>query len=482
MNVGELFIQLGFQTSGMGDAQAFKGVIEAIQDAADRLSYAMVHTGLQIEKTMIKQTAPATKEARKETEKHTEANRKSTEGTKGLISALTKARLAYIGIGGAIVFATQKAAAYAQQLRVFSNVTGMSGQALQEWDQKAAAFGITAEETASTMRNLQKLATDVQLGQGNTKPWAFFGIDPRQDPTKILEQLAVKMPKFSKAISGRMAEELGLSDKFISMIYDLQKVKADKGLLLTPKELKALEKFNIYFNQTLDSMQRQLRKFGVAMMPFAEFMMYGLTRVTKGLQTFGDMFVRLNARAGDNRLFKILAVGATVLAAALFPLIFGISGVLLVWEDLMSYLRGDESVIGFWVEQFNSFAKVLENIPMLLGTVVDALTMGLFTDKITELANSAKKGLLGFFGYGEDGTDLHNRPVDAIRALNPVGPQMPRSIMEERNIGPNGTPYAVNNNQNVTVNVNGAQDPVKVGQEVNKVVRNAAFQMPIGEK
>lgn len=487
MNVGELFIQLGFETSGMGNAQAFQQIIEAIQASAKSLADTVTKTGEQLENALGKQTAPATEKTGKEVTKLDGKSkgliatwRKKTEANGNLVSSLTKARLAYVAIGGAIVYATQKAAAYAQQLHVFNNVTGMSAQTVQVWEQRAAAFGITADETMSTMRNLQKLATDVQMGQGNTKPWAFFGIETRQSVEGMINDLTKKMPNFSKAISSRMAEELGLSDKFISMIYDLKKVQTDQGLLLSPKELETLEKFNLYFNQSLDTMHRQVRKFGVAMAPIAEFLVYGMTRVVKALQTFGDLFTRLNSKMGDNRVFKMLAVGATVLAAALFPLIFGVSGVLLVWEDLMTYMRGGESVIGFWVEQFNSFAKVLENIPMLLGMVADSLTGGMFTDKIAETANKAKKGLLGFFGYGEDGTDLHNRPIDALKAQ--AGPQLPPSIAAARNISPNGATTPVTNTQTVTVNVNGAQSPEKTGQAVKKAISNATYQMPIGER
>lgn len=482
MKVGEIFIQLGFEVTGTAGAQNFDAIIQSITANTSRL----VETVEDLRQEFVEQfegmrrpverKTQAVKKDTEAVEKNTKETKKQTESYTPLIRQVNKARMIFMGLAGAIVFTTQKAAAYAQQLHVFSNVTGLDTQRLQQWEQQAAAVGITADETAATFRNLQKLATDVMLGQGNTKPWAFFGLDARSNVFDVATQLAGKLEKFRTPLGSRMAEELGFSDKFISMFRDMKDMPAgDKTLLLSEKELKRLREFNFLFMRTVDTVKREMRKFGLAIAPIADYLMYAFGRMSHAVTFLAGAFSRLND-AANGKVFQALALGALALSLYLFPIIASLTIIALMIEDVVTYLDGGKSVLGFWLDQFKSWRDVLTSIPALLATIADTITFGAFRENLLRwVAGQATENLDMFSGkeYGLSPTK---------NAYGSAMPALYSGALSSMNAPMGAGPMITNN---VNIQVDGSKDPATTARAVNDVIMrqnsSALFQQPLTE-
>jgi hypothetical protein len=283
-----------------------------------------------------------------------------------------------------------------------------------------------------------------------------------------------------------MAEELGLSDAMISFLREADTLPgSDEGLILKESELKRLKQFNIYFNQTMDNVKRQSRQFGVAVAPIADYMLFAFQKVTGSILFLSEKLKYLNDVSGG-KFFSALTIGALGLAAALFPTVFAVTSFLLVFQDLIGFFKGENSVIGFWLSQFQSWKDILESIPALIATIVDTLTLGLFTDKITkglQFVTGSLKTIAGEEGVAASAEFASN--MKAQKSTTVAGALMgDYSTLAEAGLD---TPVGRNTNviNNVTITVDGAKDPKLTGFAIQDIINKqnnfSLRQMPIGE-
>jgi len=486
VKVGEIFIQLGFEVQGRDQASGFQSIVDSIAKSTAILTETIEELRQEFIEQMegTKKTAAATKKAGDETEKNTKKTKENKVAVSQQVGELWKARLGFVGLAAAIVYTTQKASAYAQALNVFSNTTGLSSQQLQKWEQHAASAGITAEEMASTVRNLQKAGTDVLMGQGNAKPWAFLGLAPSQDPFDVLEKLKASLKSVPTALGSRMAEELGLSDAMISFLREAEQLpQGEEGLLLKDSDLKRLKQFNIYFNQTLDTVKRQTRQFGVVMAPIADYMLYAFGKVADSVLYLTTQLGKFNDLSGGE-FFQVLTLGALGLAAALFPSTFAAAAFLLVFQDIVGFFKGENSVFGFWLNQLSSLKDILESIPALIATIVDKLTGGAFTEQITAVLQSVTGGLKELAGV--EGAGFGNLDKNVFAMKQAIMPNIPGDYLTLAQSGVTSSMKekpVVNNNINITVD--GSKDPKRTGFEIEAILSKqnnfSLRQMPIGE-
>jgi hypothetical protein len=491
VKVGEIFIQLGFEVQGRDQASGFQSIVDSIAKSTAILTETIEDLRQEFIEQMegTKKTAAATKKAGDETEKNTKKTKEHKVAVSQQVGELWKARLQFVGVGAAIMYATQKASAYAQSLNIFSNVTGLSSIELQKWQQAAAAAGISGDEMAATVRNLQKAKTDILLGQGSEsqmRAFSLFGIGANEDPMAMLDKIKAKLGSMPRALESRMLEGMGFSDAMQSFLRESKSLpQGDNGLILNERELKRLKQFNVYFNQTMDNVKRQMYKFGVAMSPIADFMLYAFERLSKSVTFIASKFASLDDATGG-RFFKLLTLGALGLAAALFPTMFAVGTFIVIVEDLITALQGGNSVIGFWLSQFKSWRDILESIPALIATIVDALTLGLFTDQITkglQFVTGSLKTLSGDEGVAASADFASN--LKSQKGTTIAGALAgDYSTLAESGLD---TPVGRNSNitNNVSIQVDGAKNPAEVAKEVkfrfDNVTNNTVRQNPIAE-
>jgi len=433
MKIADIFLKLGVKSDKIGDIPKFEEATNKAASAAGKLAGAAGKVDGHL--------------------------REAGDRIREFLGPLTTMRLQILAAVGATTLLTREISKVAFELDKFSKLTGLSTQALQRWQQMAAASGVSAEEMQSSIANLKREAVEISFGRGNIAPWAMLGIDPRQDPFDILDQLQKKLKLFPSAIGAKLAADVGLSENMINFLKEARSLEpTNKSLLLSDDEIKKLKEFNLLYNRIWDNAKRTFQKFGLVVQPIAEFVLKTFDRMNmaisdgvRGIQWLGDRFKSIG---------PILGGIAIAVAAYFFPVTAALIAISLLLEDIASFARGDDSIIGRIIERYSDLKNVLKDVVVLLATVADLVTFGKFSEQIGNVMDKAMDWI------GSDATPKSFKPTTSTRT----------------------TTATTNQTNNVNINVNGAGNPDDVAKRIEKRFRefndNAAktmFQMPIGE-
>jgi len=103
----------------------------------------------------------------------------------------------------------------------FRRQTGLSVQELQKWQSAASLsnIGMEAEQVTQSIQALQQNMIQItRFGSGNMRPFAILGIDPRNSPFEVLEQLRQKAKNYDPAIFATLIKEMGLDPQFVNVL------------------------------------------------------------------------------------------------------------------------------------------------------------------------------------------------------------------------------------------------------------------------
>jgi hypothetical protein len=322
--------------------------------------------------------------------------------------------------------------------------------------------------------------------------------------------------------------DMGLSEEMISFLRLRASIKpADQGLILSPEEIGELKEFSIEFKATWAAFQRALTKLGAMILPITKpFMEFARRLARIGTEIIGWM-TAIESR--KTIILSIIGVIGTALAAAFFPatvtilgIVAALGAVLLVIDDIATFLRGGDSVTGrVWSTLSKNFTTEIEVIKGAWKVFVDwiigtgkmigeglfssfKLIYDLFTnpEKVLEDAKLTVKGVgESVKGVGETVLQKGTNVGDSIQGVGKL--VIDKSIdvgsalkgffgFNEPAMVPAVAPTpamagAISTmNQNVQINVNGTGDPKAVSEEVSRRLRqetsNAVYQMPRQEQ
>lgn len=436
MKIADIFLKLGVRGENLAELPNFKKNAHAAANAASKLAGA----------------------AGKLDNKIKEAGDRIRE----FLGPVTTIRLQLLAAVGATTFLTERVSKMAFELDKFTKLTGLSAQKLQEWQQMATASNVSAEEMQATIENLNKTAVDISLGRGNIAPWAMLGIDPKQDPFIILDELQKKLKAFPTAIGTKLATDIGLGENMINFLKEAKSLApADKSLLLSDKEINKLKEFNILFNRIWDNAKRTLQKFGVIAQPIAEFVLKAFDRMNKAfmdgiraIQWLTDRFKSIG---------PIIGAIAVAVAAYFFPVTAALIATAALLEDIASYARGDDSIIGRLIERYKDLKNVIMDVVTALATLADMVTFGAFSKELGDVV-----------GKIADWTSKKEETPKSGFSPIPSFPTSGNAGMTQTN--------------NVNITVSGAGSPEDVANRLERKIRGikdnnarAMFQMPIGE-
>lgn len=470
MDVGSLFFSLGFKSKGTTELKNYETAIdgamsaaEAMQDTFNELLYvvermavsmgALTESELELHKQdmkLLKATkdiVPAAKEENKQNEKKVGLLKTAHQQLSRVYGKLNAYRIELLASASAIIYFTNKMSDMAVQFDKLSSMTGISADHLQRISALAAESGASVDDLGSAIKQLQEASVDIMLGKGDISPYAFLGLDPHQDPLKILEQMQVRLKNMPTALGTKAAKDLGLSEELIYFLRHSDQIKPPpEETLLTEAEMKRLKEFNFYFNRIFDQARRVMSKFGAAITPFVNELLYAFGRMTS---MFGDFLNMLSPFQRQIEIFlKILAGVALVVGAILFPfikwmLILGL--VLGIVEDLYSYFKGDKSVFGGLIDMIKQSVEWVNKLIDRFLAMIAAFTASPIA-RLTE------------------------------KMANLISPNAPAGA------GAGGGVGAVTNNNNIIVN--GAKSPAEVATEVTdkitKTTSDAYYQFAPG--
>ena len=448
MNVGDIFLRLGVKgenleklTKFKGDAHQAAGAANALAGAAGRID------------TKLKEAGDRIRE---------------------FLGPLTTIRL-QIGATIAVLTAlTERTSRVAFELSKFTNLTGLSAQQLQRWQQAAVASNVSAEEMQSTVESLRRASVDISLGKGNVAPWAMLGIDPRQNPFEVLDKLQTKLKTFPTALGTKLAGDIGLSENMINFLKETKDLGGvDTSLLLTDKDIARLKDFNILFNRIWDNAKRTMQHFGIIAQPIAEFVLKTFDRMSRAImdgvrtvQWLADRFKTIG---------PILGAVAVAVAAYFFPITASLIAMALVLEDIASFARGDDSVIGSLIARYKDFHNVLMDITIALASIADIVTLGKFTEQI------------GDWVGGKEVRYLIDKAQTA-KEKKDQEPKLPAFNLEPDSPLGRAIPAGLTQTNNVNITVSGTGNPEEVANRLDRKIKDVKdtasktlFQLPLIE-
>lgn len=452
MKIAELFIALGFKVQGQGAFDTVKGEIKHAAIDATKLTIA--------------------------------------------VNAVNFALLALMATG-------TKAAVV---LKNFGAQTGLSRGELQKWSHEAEVNDVAADELRATIVGLQDARAAFALGEPQAVgAWSLLGVDPRQDPFKVLDELRARLKGIEDVgVARNLAERVGISSNVFALLRSSNDefAKWRKNFEVTKQQEDRLIRLNrawkdLRFNLTAIRIQ-----FAAALAPALSLVARGLAWVTDKIAIFNAW---LNSSVAVGRAFRfvlgalaiafllagaaiaVVAAGLAALSAAMvllspaflavLPLIaeaaltFGvllgfILAVVLAVDDMIASFTGGKAVtrtIGEWLAEFEAVRWTIEKIIEAWELAVKGFKAGgkIFEDY--------------FGGFFESRDAASQRGLTENRGAAWFAP---------RNVGrTGGGGGSWNQENNVTIQVDGARSPEAtakaVGRSVADEIKGAAYQLPV---
>lgn len=482
MNIGELFFSLGFKSEGLGEAKNFENALAGAQDVTVALTETMSGFGEILGKIAVKMgaitQAELTEIKSKEklgktqtglnlSEKNGNVERKKGNGILDVLNGkmksywgnLAAARIQLLAGTSALSYFVKKASDAAVHIDKISSLTGLSTNAIQRLGDMAAQTGGNIDDVAGAVSNFQKQSVDIMLGRGgNVGAYQMFGLNPHDDPLKLLDQIGAKLKTMPTALGTNLARDLGLSDDLIYFLKNAENLKpASEETLLTDKEIKRLKDFNFYFNRIFEQNKRALQKFASFLTPVATNVTYFFDRMS---QMFFDVSKRMEPFFGSLKKYMPVLVGiGTALFIALFPVQAVLVLLALAMEDLWSFMRGDDSVLGRMVKYFKDIDNWVDLIITGLKTMVSIFTGGAFDKELGKLAPGLNDTI-------KNGIPLMMQKMNTNQENLPAMPYNPM--------------LGSNSNNNVIINVNESTTPretaIAVKEAFDRTVQGAYWE------
>ena len=328
----------------------------------------------------------------------------------GDLKALT---LGMAGFTTSITLSMKQAFASAQAYREFATQTGASVEELQRWQNVAAGANVSTQAIADSVRELASNREKIKLGQGSFSGFAFLGINPMDDPFKILDQLRTKMSGLAPAMRANLLSQMGVSQQFLQVLNltdeEFRRLKAD-AFVIPQSAIDALGRTQANLNQLGQMVKWFQALLGERLAPIIDRvtksitlwvqqnkngLIKGIVDVTQWLVLFFGAIVNVATWVGriitntigwkaamDGLIIAIAYFNRALLLSPIGMIIAGVTLLILLLDDLHAALHIDGD------NRNSVFGKIFEKNPQLKKLFQD--TFGFLQDLQKLLAGLAK--------------------------------------------------------------------------------------------
>lgn len=443
---------------------------------------------------------------------------------KKLSTELNKLALAVTAVAVGMVVLIAKSIKATMELANFGESTGLATDKIQQFQHAAAVAGSSGKELLLLVDSLQAKQAAIALGEGDLSPFAFFGIDPTQDPTKVLEQLRVKIRGLSAEqllVARNMAERLGVGrDMFAAFRREAEGIST--AFTLSPESIESTRKLNAAWQDLVFRLEAVRNAFVSSLAPTLRVVIGLLAALLKPISVFVKWLNSGTVAANAMRMvLGVLAVvvgflagvivvvaaavgalavalglasaasavlGATLWASGIAEVILLITAVVaafiavgvalvLVVDDIITTFEGGESacrnigeaigelISGPILALMDAFGAVRDFVGNVWDTIV-----GKIKGAVAAVGSIMPDWLKNLFGG--DGKGVAVNPMQSITNAAAMPPSNQR--------GGGGT---ANQTNEIQINVDGSRDPrataSSVRDELAKSYAEAAYQMPV---
>jgi len=307
---------------------------------------------------------------------------------------------------------TDEAFNAAAGFKQFESETGASIESLQRWQSVAQATNNSAQAVLASVKAIAENQAAIRLGQGNISGYQLIGIDPRQDPFEILEQLREKTQGLSQAMKRNVLQQIGVSAELIQVLQLTNEEfdrMAQSAFVLSPEAIKSLDDARAAgqelrmgwrwlkqmiaaeLSPSIQDLNRQIvewirnNKDGIVktLKDVFQWLQGFVQMVTRGARMLDQIIT--NTIGWEKALIALVAVialmNASLLLSPLGVFIAGIVLLLAVLEDLYVYGEGGKSLFGYIMENFPDFANIMDPIISAFNSLKEAIALIFAGDK-----------------------------------------------------------------------------------------------------
>ena len=356
------------------------------------------------------------------------------ESFKELIGSMGAAVVAGLSVAG-VIKGVSDAANFTDQLGKLSDAYGLNIKTMSAWGDAVAMSGGTAQGFQSSITSLSNDFQQLALtGQSSAMPFlARLGISMYDTQghikkvTSILPELAEKFKGMSTSKSMAIGKKLGLDSGTIMLLQQgktavLKQVEAMKKLDGVSKE-SALNSARFH-NATAKlgfAMRGLFIEIGNEVLPALTWFNKILTKVVTFVRDnkviMTGVFIALGAAITMYALPAMISLAASTIAAAapfliIIALVAAVGAVFaLVYDDIMNFIEGNNSLIGTFINKYpkigkvlkavgNSFKELWEIIKAIFGFIIDAIespikTLENLEKKLDDIGKKIKKYTTG---------------------------------------------------------------------------------------
>lgn len=209
---------------------------------------------------------------------------------------------------------------------------------------------MTAEEVTSSIQGLQSALAQIRLGGGDVAPFQLLGIDTTgKDAFQVLEDIRMSIQGLDSATAVNLIKQTGLSPNFINVLKltNDQMAELDSKLFLSPAERSKLLDFGTKISRLKIEFLLLKDRAALKLIPVLErmgkFLENNASIIYKIAQGVGFLIDKTIGLKGALVILTGVAVG---LGLAFQPLYITLLLIMLVFDDIATWMRGGQSLFG----------------------------------------------------------------------------------------------------------------------------------------
>ncbi len=380
--------------------------------------------------------------------------------------------------------------------------------------------GATMDDVTGSLANLSKAQEELLRGKGDFEAWGRLGVNPKdyQSTSDLLLAVSDSVKDLNSQEAIDLMSRVGISPQLLQTLQNgsdglksLGNEFEALGGISTPSMLKASQDFMSGWQRASSMVTGILNKVGAGLLDktinpaikafnkFAKNNMKKIaeviTKIFDGIakasefifsmlnrlsQPFGTL---INLMGGLENAAMALAAAIAIIKSrtimAMLPAIIAVGALYIAFDELMSFLDGKESFLG---DIFTKMGISAEDVKVVISSIGDVINMvikgwslmftqggdaleglGILIDRY--LINPIKEAL----EYIEKITSFLSKPIKASFDFASDTLEGAKNFL---GFGESNTPApaTVNNSNNISIQVDGAGNPVAVGEEVRRVL------------
>jgi len=271
--------------------------------------------------------------------------------------------------------------------------TGINTSEFQKWQSVVEQTGQPIESVTAAVKALADAREKIKLGQGNISGYQLLGVDPNQDPLKILEDLRTKIKDLDPAMKKNALSQLGVGAgllQTLELTNEQFNQMASNAFIISPSAIKTMNQTKASIDLASRAINYMKAQITVGLSPQILLL---TKRVTTFIQKNEDGIIEgfklgfkwvskftgaiINTVTGiDDLITKTVGwkvgimgvLGAVALlnsALLLSPIGLMTAGLLLliaIMDDLYIYSQGGKSLFGDFMEKSEGFSNFIDKI------------------------------------------------------------------------------------------------------------------------